>query len=75
MFVSSFNKLKDYLAVAGTLGLTHLLAVSQTESNIVLKIARFSNGPTLHFKVQQYCLSRHIRASQKHPYESPALCA
>lgn len=69
----SFNRLKDYITIAGQLALTHMIAISQTEANIVMKIARFSNGPTLHFKVKQYCLGRHVRASLKKSYNSPLL--
>lgn len=69
-----FNRVKDYVTVAGQLAITHLLAFSQTESSLVMKIARFPNGPTLHLKVKNYCLCRHVRASQRRPFESPLLC-
>lgn len=62
--------MKDYAAVANQLGVSHLFALSQTKSNIVLRIARFHNGPTLHFRIPQYTLAKHVRATQKHPYES-----
>jgi ribosome biogenesis protein SSF1/2 len=66
----NYNRMKDYCAVAGMLGVSHLLVISQTEHNIVLRISRFENGPTLHFHIQKYCLARHIRASQKKPHDS-----
>lgn len=49
-----------------------MLAFSETRSNIILRIAKFHNGPTLHFRIPQYCLTKHIRASQKRPFESNA---
>ena len=66
------NRLSDYAAVASQLSLSHLISISQTTSNVVLKIAKFMNGPTLHFRVNQYSLSSHIKQSQKRPYESSA---
>jgi ribosome biogenesis protein SSF1/2 len=66
-----FNRMKDYAAVAGQLAVTHILAVSQTKSNVVFRIGRHPDGPTLHFKVLKYSLARQVRALQKRPYESP----
>lgn len=68
----SVNRLKDYTAVATQLGLSHLLTVSQTNSNVVFKIGKFMNGPTLHFRVNEYSLSSHIKMTQKKPFESTA---
>ena len=59
--------------MAGQLALTHLITLSQTETNIVFKISRFATGPTLHFKIKEFCTSRHVRMSQKKPYDSPIL--
>ena len=66
----NFNRMKDYCSVAGVLGVSHLLIYSQTESNIVFRIGKYENGPTLHFHVMKFCLARHIRASQKRPHDS-----
>lgn len=68
----SYNKIKDYAAVASQLGVTHLLAVTQTKKNIILRVARFHNGPTLHFRIAEYSLCKHIRAMQKRPFDSAA---
>jgi ribosome biogenesis protein SSF1/2 len=65
-----YNRPQDYLQVAGLLGVTHVAIVSQTESNTIYKIARAPQGPTLHFKVLKYSLMKHVRALQKHPFES-----
>lgn len=70
----SFNKMKDYSAVAGQLGVTHIIAISQTKSNVVLRLGRHPEGPTLHFKVLKYSLARQVRALQKRPYECPGAC-
>lgn len=66
--------MKDFAAVAGQLGVTHLIVVSQTNKNVVLRVARFPNGPTLHFRIAKYSLSRQVRLLQKRPFESPAAC-
>eukprot|EP01041_Mallomonas_annulata_P006708 gene6708-13596_t len=66
----NYNRVKDYSSVAGQLGVSHLLIVSQTKSNIILRICRHPNGPTVHFKIKQYSLCKHIRASQRRPYDS-----
>ncbi len=64
------NKMKDFAAVAGHLGLTHIVALSQSVASLNLRVARFPRGPTLTFKVERYCLQHHVRATQKRPYES-----
>ncbi|KAK9470217.1 Brix domain-containing protein, partial [Dipodascopsis tothii] len=63
------NKLKDFLAMAGPLGVSHLLMFSKShaESTAVLRIAHTPRGPTLHFKVKKYTLARDIRRVQRHP--------
>lgn len=67
----SYNKLKDYTNVAGALGVSHILNITQTHNNnVILKVAKNSAGPTLHFKVINYSLCRHIKAMQKRPYDS-----
>lgn len=66
----SFNRMKDYCQVAGLLGVSHIIVFSQTENNIVLRIGRYESGPTLHFHVLNYCLCRHVKASQKRPHDS-----
>ncbi|KAK9325267.1 Brix domain-containing protein [Lipomyces orientalis] len=63
------NKLRDYLSMAGPLGVTHLLMFSKTQSNETsLRIAHTPRGPTVHFKVQSYSLCNDLRRVQKHPY-------
>ena len=67
--------MKDYVSVAGLLDISHILTISQTESNnIVFKIARYSAGPTLHFKIQNYSLSGQVKSLQKRPFDSSKAC-
>lgn len=66
--------MKDYSAIAGQLGITHLIVISQTQQNVIMRLARFPDGPTLHFRINAYSLSRSVRATQRRPYDSPAAC-
>ncbi|KIW97788.1 uncharacterized protein Z519_01372 [Cladophialophora bantiana CBS 173.52] len=62
------NKLKDYTAMAGPLGVTHLFLFSRSKSgNVHLKIALTPRGPTLTFRVDRYALCKDIAKAQKHP--------
>lgn len=73
------NKLKDFLSVTGTLGITHLLMLSATEQARHLRVARAPRGPTLTFKIKEFSLMREVAAAQRHPrnpdnaYKSPPL--
>jgi ribosome biogenesis protein SSF1/2 len=64
------NKLKDYLTMAGLLGVTHMLLFSRTETGATLRIARTPRGPTLHFKLHSYSLAKDVKHHQKAPKES-----
>ncbi|XP_075062952.1 suppressor of SWI4 1 homolog [Mixophyes fleayi] len=59
------NALKDFVAVAGPLGVTHFLIFSKTETNVNFKFVRLPRGPTLHFKVTQYSLVKDVVSSLK----------
>ncbi|EXJ75412.1 uncharacterized protein A1O5_02108 [Cladophialophora psammophila CBS 110553] len=62
------NKLKDYTAMAGPLGVTHLFLFSRSQSgNVHLRIALTPRGPTLTFRVDRYALCKDIAKAQKHP--------
>jgi ribosome biogenesis protein SSF1/2 len=62
--------MKDYISVAGQLAVTHIFAISQTPKHVVLKIGRTSDGPTMHFRVNEYSLASQVRTLQKRPYDS-----
>ena len=66
--------MKDFEAVAGQLNISHLMMLSQTDTNIIMRIAKHPNGPTLHFRVQKFMLQKQVKATQKRPYESAAAC-
>ncbi len=52
-------RLRDYLTIAPTLGVTHLMAFTLTDAaNVHLRVARLPQGPTLTFRVQRYSLMK-----------------
>ncbi|KAM6913526.1 suppressor of SWI4 1 homolog [Lycodopsis pacificus] len=59
------NMLKDFVAIAGPLGVTHFMMFSKTLSCINLRLARLPKGPTLHFKVLKYSLVKDVVSSLK----------
>lgn len=62
------NKLKDFVVMAGPLGVSHLFIFSQSlNHNTTLRVARTPRGPTLSFQVTSYSLCKDIAASQKTP--------
>ena len=62
------NRLRDYLTMAGPLGVTHLMLFSRSESgNTNMRLAITPRGPTLHFHVEKYSLCKDVRKAMKHP--------
>ena len=62
------NRLRDYTAMAGPLGVSHLLLFSRsTTGNTNLRVALTPRGPTLHFRIEQYALCKDVRKAQKYP--------
>uniref|UniRef100_A0AAQ4RUV0 Peter pan homolog n=1 Tax=Gasterosteus aculeatus aculeatus TaxID=481459 RepID=A0AAQ4RUV0_GASAC len=59
------NVLKDFVAVAGPLGVTHFMIFSRTPSSVNMRLARLPKGPTLHFKVLKYSLVKDVVSSLK----------
>lgn len=67
------NNLKDFLNVAGPMGVTHFLMLSKTSTSPQLRVARTPQGPTLSFKVLEYSLVADIAKSQLRPRCPPDL--
>ncbi|CAO3674575.1 unnamed protein product [Umbelopsis ramanniana] len=66
------NRLRDFVMVAGQLGVSHFMIFSRTEKGTNMRIARVPRGPTLTFKVEQYALSKDVLALQRTP-KSPGI--
>ncbi|CAA7388838.1 unnamed protein product [Spirodela intermedia] len=67
------NNLKDFLNVAGPMGVTHFLMLAKTASSPYLRLARTPQGPTLSFKIHEYALASDIARSQARPRCPPDL--
>ncbi|KAK4097238.1 Brix-domain-containing protein [Parathielavia hyrcaniae] len=62
------NRLRDYVTMCGPLGVTHLLLFSRSESgNVNMRLAIAPRGPTFHFRVEKYSLTKDIKRAQRHP--------
>ncbi|CCX32311.1 brix domain-containing protein c [Pyronema domesticum] len=62
------NRLKDYVTMAGPLGVTQLLLFSRSETgHSNLRITRCPRGPTLHFRINEYSLCKDVRKALRNP--------
>ncbi|ETN44204.1 uncharacterized protein HMPREF1541_10755 [Cyphellophora europaea CBS 101466] len=62
------NRLKDYLAMCGPLGVTHLFMFSRSKAgNVHLRVALTPRGPTLTYRVENYVLAKDVLRQQKRP--------
>lgn len=62
------NRLRDYVTMCGPLGVSHLLLFSRSESgNTNMRLAITPRGPTFHFRVEKYSLTKDVRRAQRHP--------
>ncbi|XP_039973447.1 suppressor of SWI4 1 homolog [Xiphias gladius] len=59
------NVLKDFVAIAGPLGVSHFMIFSKTPSSINMRLARLPKGPMLHFRVLKYSLVKDVVSSLK----------
>ncbi|KAI4341681.1 hypothetical protein MLD38_026375 [Melastoma candidum] len=61
------NNLRDFLNVAGPMGVTNFLILSKTDTAPYLRVARTPQGPTLTFKIEEYALATDIAQTQLRP--------
>jgi ribosome biogenesis protein SSF1/2 len=57
-------------SLSTSMGVTHILAVTQNSNRVTLRVGRTPGGPTLSFRVKRFTLGRQIRAVQRRPYDS-----
>ncbi|XP_047327020.1 peter Pan-like protein [Impatiens glandulifera] len=67
------NNIKDFLNVAGPMGVTHFLILSKTDAAPYLRVGRIPQGPTLTFKINEYSLAVDVAQSQLRPRCPPDL--
>ncbi|GIL68240.1 hypothetical protein Vafri_21490, partial [Volvox africanus] len=61
------NTLRDFVSVAGPLGVTHFVVMSATENSSYLKLAKTPRGPTVTMRVHSYSLMRDVQAAATRP--------
>lgn len=59
------NVLKDFVSIAGPLGVTHFVIFSKTPTSVNLRLARLPKGPTISFKVVKYSLVKDVVSALK----------
>ncbi|XP_062515775.1 suppressor of SWI4 1 homolog isoform X2 [Corticium candelabrum] len=73
------NVLKDFVHIAGPLGVTHLIFFTKSENSVNMRIGRLPRGPTLTFQVLSFSLMSDVLSSLKKPrnpksqYKHPAM--
>jgi len=55
------------------LAVSHILAFSQNEERLSLRVAKLPQGPTMTFRVHQFSLSKHIQKLQRRPVNIKSL--
>jgi len=55
------------------LGVSHILALSQNQDRLSMRIAKTPQGPTLTFRVHRFSLSKHIQKLQRRPVNAKSL--
>lgn len=59
--------LKDFVNIAGVLNVTHFISFTKTETATNMRLMRLPRGPTLTFKVSNYCLAKDVITALKKP--------
>ena len=65
---NSTNTIKDFVSVAGPLGVSHLVLFNLTDAGVTMRTARLPRGPTLTFRVADYALAGDVLASHATPH-------
>jgi ribosome biogenesis protein SSF1/2 len=73
--VTRKNSLKDFVAIAGPMHVTHLIVFSQTEIGDYMKFIRLPRGPTIHFKLEEFSTANDVMATmrKKHTHKKQFL--
>ncbi|KAM4534932.1 suppressor of SWI4 1 homolog [Fundulus diaphanus] len=59
------NLLKDFVSIAGPLGVTHFIIFGKTPDSTNMRLARLPKGPMLYFRVLKYSLIKDVVSSLK----------
>jgi len=55
------------------LGVSHIMAFSQNQDRLSMRIAKTPQGPTMTFRVHRFSLSKHIQKLQRRPVNTKSL--
>eukprot|EP00741_Cyanophora_paradoxa_P016388 tig00020912_g15823.t1 len=66
--VRKTNKIKDFVHVAGPLGVSHFLVLTCTDVGTYLRAIKVPHGPTLTFRLCSYSTTADVHALQKRPH-------
>lgn len=61
------NTVRDFIEVAGPLGISHLLILTATQTASYLRMAKTPRGPTLTLRIHEHSLMRDVLGSQPRP--------
>eukprot|EP00892_Ulva_mutabilis_P007000 jgi/Ulvmu1/4672/UM002_0403.1 len=67
MRVSRNNVLKDFVHVAGPLGVTHMIVLTATDKASYMKLCKSPRGPTAVLQIMSYSLARDVQVAQSRP--------
>jgi len=62
------NTIKDFVSISGSLGVTHFFIFSSTDVGSYMRIGTVPHGPTVTFRILEYCLGKDVRNIQDNPY-------
>ncbi|KIY97428.1 Peter Pan-like protein [Monoraphidium neglectum] len=68
---SKRNQMKDFVSVAGPLGVSHFMILTATDSSSYLRVAKAPRGPTLTARIKGYSLVRDVASSLQRPRMPP----
>lgn len=59
------NSIKDFVSVASVFHVSHLCMFTRTDLGMYLKLCKLPRGPTLTFKVHNFCLAKDVVSALK----------
>lgn len=61
------NVVKDFVSIASTLNVTHIVMFTTTSKAVYLRLIRLPRGPTLTYRIRGFTNARMVRASLRRP--------
>ena len=65
--IKRYNVVKDFVSIASSLNVTHLVIFTKTNKAAYLRLCRVPRGPTLTFKIVNYTHTKDVRSALKKP--------